>query len=420
MAQNNNCGVSLRPWPYPFNAGLAICSDIDYCSRDWFLKVHRILNQRWQLPVADSFFGMGASPEQLAYFKSDGSTPSADAPFIERAIEDGLIDCLHSWGDYNGGAPEPRALRSLAENLCRRLGEQGMGVPVWINHGNPHNRQNLFFRLEPAHEGDLPASPYYTADLLPPMGISFTWLGEKATWPLSASGAGQQGLAQLRLLQNRIKNLVKTALGRPGTRRKGGSLVELAQPYELRDGRWVWDFTRFFYHPQGRGQAATRLTLRYCLAPGVLERLGQSQGCAIVYTHLARPQHQENMIFAPPDQEALAGLARAYQEGRIWVCPTAVLLRYQRTRKTLEWQTHQKESGLVIELGDLLDPVSGRRPPLLKDLAGLTFYTPDPRCTQLLLAGRLLAAEVYGPDQSGRSSLGLPPPPPPRLSLLET
>ena len=420
MVQNDNCGVSLRPWPYPFQAGLAICSDIDYCSRDWFLKVHRIVNQQWQLPVADSFFGRGASPEQLAYFQADGRTPSADAPFIERAIEDGLIDCLHSWGDYNGGAPEPEPLRNLAENLCRRLGEQGLGVPVWINHGNPQNRQNLFFRLEPAHEGDLPASPYYTADLLPQMGISFTWLGEKATWPLSASGPGQQGLARMRLLQNGAKNLVKTALGRPRTRREGASLVEVARPCRLRDGRWVWDFTRFFYHPQGRGHAATRLTLRYCLAPVVLEQLAQSQGCAIVYTHLARPRRMEDVVFAPLDQEALAGLARAYQEGRIWVCPTGSLLHYQRTRRTLQWRAREEERGLVIELGDLLDPVSGRRPPRWEDLAGLTFYTPDPRRTKLILAGRPLAAEAYGPDQTGRPSLGLHPPLPPRLGLLDT
>ena len=125
--------VRLRPFPYPYRAALAICSDIDGCDHATFLGVHRFLNDPVQglgLPVADSFFGLGRDPGQMAYFLSDGKTPGPDAGLIIQGLKGGLIDSLHAWGDFNLVAPEPEALRDMAASLAADLGRQGVTVPI--------------------------------------------------------------------------------------------------------------------------------------------------------------------------------------------------------------------------------------------------------------------------------------------------
>ena len=90
--------VRLRPFPFPYRAALAICSDIDGCDLPTFLAVHRYLNSPRSglgLPVADSFFGQGRDPGQMAYFLPDGRTPGPEAHLITHALRGGSsIPCI--------------------------------------------------------------------------------------------------------------------------------------------------------------------------------------------------------------------------------------------------------------------------------------------------------------------------------------
>jgi|UniRef100_A0A7C5AMI3 hypothetical protein len=415
-------GVSLRPFPYPYRAALALCSDIDGCDRPTFEAVHRFLNDPEQglgLPVADSLFPVGQEPGQLAFFLPEGHTPGPDAELILEALRSGLIDTLHSWGDFNNSPPDPGRLRALAESFTGRLAAEGLKVRVWVNHGDSLNYQNLPSRLQPNYQGDDPASPYYTADLIRKLGVKFAWCSELAPWPLSP-----RRLPVARFLArcsgNMGKNLLKLFLGRWRQRRPAASLTRLCQPRFLADGSQILAFTRFNSHPEGLWGRPNRHTLRYALHPMILEELLAQEGFLVVYTHLGRPRVSEGELFPEPDLKALQHLCHHYQAGRIWVAPTAQLLGFWLLRHYLLWFPEKREERLVIYLQAMDDPTTGWRLPQLEELAGLCFYTPWPEATCLRLASQDLPVRVYPPDHTGQWSVGLPPLPPPGLEALES
>jgi hypothetical protein len=410
-------GVKLRPFPFPYRAALAICSDIDGCDLPTFLAVHRYLNDPrggLGLPVADSFFGQGRDPGQMAYFLPDGRTPGPEARHIIQALRAGLIDSLHSWGDFNLAAPQPQALRSLAARLVENLQRQGLSVKVWLNHGDPCNRQNLRARLQPGYAGDDPASPYYTADLLKPLGLKYYWWSDLVSWPLS-SQPGSSG-SWFRPGLNVLKNVVKIILGQRQKTRTTAQIMELCQPVTLRDGLPLMAFTR---HLRGLEEPTSRHTLRYTLGDPVLSQLLAQEGYLILYTHLGLPRPGPGEeLFPLPDRAALERLAQHYHDGNIWVAPTVTVLNHWLMTRRLVWTAHREGERLIIHLESLRDPTTGPRPPEPEELAGLCFYVP-PAEVILRLAGRDLVPQAFGPDHTGERVVGLLPPQPPSLEALD-
>jgi len=67
--------ISLRPFPYPFRAALAICNDADLLTHQSFRRLHRFLSTdadtEWgpglSLQLGGSFF-MFRSPDSRDYF----------------------------------------------------------------------------------------------------------------------------------------------------------------------------------------------------------------------------------------------------------------------------------------------------------------------------------------------------------------
>ena len=410
--------VKLRPFPFPYRAALAICSDIDGCDLPTFLAVHHHLNHPRSglgLPIADSFFGQGRDPGQMAYFLPDGRTPGPQAHLIIRALRGGLIDSLHSWGDFNQAAPHPRALRSLAERLVEDLLRQGLSVKVWLNHGDPCNRQNLQARLQPGYAGDDPASPYYTADLLKPLGLKYYWWSDLVSCPLS-SRPNSPG-SKLRPAINALKNVAKILLGQRRKARTTAQIMELCQPIVLRDGLPLLAFTR---HLRGLKEPTSRHTLRYTLGGPVLEQLLAQEGYLILYTHLGLPRPRPGEeLFPLPDQAALDRLAQHYHAGSIWVAPTVRVLSYWLMTHHLVWTAYREGERIIIHLRSLHDPTTGPRPPETEELAGLCFSVPASGEVILRVAGRDLVLQVFGPDHTGERVVGLPLPPPPSLEALE-
>ena len=124
-------GVALRPWPYPYEAALAICSDLDETpTADDYFDMMRLLNTTGPtrlgpgagLEVGNSiYFDMPAS--QFSYWNADDRAREA----IRRLIRSGHIDCLHSFGDLaTTRAHAGRALDELAQHDC--------AMKVWIDH----------------------------------------------------------------------------------------------------------------------------------------------------------------------------------------------------------------------------------------------------------------------------------------------
>jgi hypothetical protein len=409
--------VRLRPFPFPYRAALAICSDIDGCDLPTFLAVHRYLNDPRSglgLPVADSFFGQGRDPGQMAYFLPDGRTPAPEAQLIIQAIRGGLIDSLHSWGDFNLAGPQPQALRSLAEKLVADLQRQDVSVKVWLNHGDPCNRQNLRARLQPGYAGDDPASPFYTADLLKPLGLKYYWWSDLVSWPLSSRPDFPGSRLQPGI--NVLKNVLKILLGQRRKARTTAQIMELCQPVTLRDGLRLMAFNR---HLRGLKEPTSRHTLRYTLGGSVLEQLLAQEGYLILYTHLGLPRPGPGEeLFPSPDRAALERLAQYYHGGSIWVAPTVRVLSHWLMTRYLVWTAYREGERLIIHLKSLQDPTIGPRLLEREELAGLCFSVPSPRQVVLRLAGRDLIPQVLGPDHDGETVVGLPPPPPPSLEVL--
>ena len=355
----------------------------------------------------------------MAYFLADGRTPSPAAPLLRAALQAGLIDSLHSWGDFNQQPPEPGFLRQLAQALTEQWQQAGLSVPVWINHGAPTNRQNFLTRMKPEFVGDEPRSPWYTADLARAMGIRFYWGMELTPWPLSLPRPWTVPAYWLRVGSNSIKNLIKFFLGCRRQCRRREQITSLAVPLELRDGWRVWACNRFNRHPQGLWGLPTRHTLRYALAPAVLAKLRREAGFLILYTHLGLPRPAGGPIFPAPDRQALEDLADNYHKGNIWVATTARLLTYWQVHHSLQWRTKAPGDHCVIELMTIADLENGRRRPTAAELAGLSFYVDRPGATKLVVGGQEVVTRSVPPDHTGRGGIMVPLAPPPATLCLE-
>lgn len=414
--------IKLRPFPFPYKAGLSICSDIDTCDRTSFLKIHRYLNLELGLPVSDSFFGVGRDPGQMAYFLEDGKTLSQDAPLIRQAIEDRLIDSIHSWGDFNESPPEPYFLKNLAKNLTHALDAEGLKIKIWINHGDSCNYQNFIVRLQPDnYKGDDPNSPFYTADLLNDIGVRYYWWSELVEWPLSGKWSNYSPCLWPRLGTNFLKNMYKTFIMKEKFRtRTSEQLTDLMLPFTLRDKQKIMAFTRFCF-PSENKTAATRYTLHQALDIKHLQNLIEHHGFMIAYTHLALPQlWNENRLFFPlSDQKALLELAKSYHSGNIWVTPTLNLLNFYMARNFLVWETQVQGENNIIQIKYIDDPCRGKIIPSPDELAGICFYCPEPEKTFIYLNEKQLNVKINKADHTGQLSIGLDPAPAPETGILE-
>jgi len=402
--------IKLRGFPYPFKAGLAICSDIDYCDRFTFRMVHQFINDRKNglgLPVADSFFGIGRVSGQMAYFEKDGQTRSKDAELIRRAISGGLIDSIHSWGDFNENLPDPSFVRKIAENLNEDFSRHNLRIKIWINHGDSCNRQNIQARLQPDYTGDVPDSPFYTADLIKAIGVKFYWWSELLPWPLSGKPQNGSPYFWLKLGALTAKNLLHLFARQKINSRRINHILHLMQPNRLKDGSILMGFTRFNKHPGGIWASPTRNTLHHSLRREVLDNLIRRKGYLVLYTHLGLPTNCNGELFLPADKKALIGLAEEYHGGNIWVARTVDILTYLNVIRHLQYDVRKEKEKFIVDIVSLSDPVDGRRVPEETELSWLCFYTSVPEKTSIRLNGRDLKTQVNPPDDTNKKSISL-------------
>ncbi|MCH8853657.1 MAG: hypothetical protein IID41_13540, partial [Planctomycetes bacterium] len=166
-----NAGVSLRRWPYPYKAALAICSDLDETpDRHVYWEIMRFLNTFETtsmgtgvgLEVGNSIY-FDMPPDQFAYWNTD----DAGREMVRTLIRSGHIDCLHSYGDLaTQRSHAARALEELERHDCR--------LKVWVDHSKaPTNFGSDIM----CGSGDVPGSPVYHADLTCAFGIRYVSRG---------------------------------------------------------------------------------------------------------------------------------------------------------------------------------------------------------------------------------------------------
>lgn len=414
--------VESRRFPYPYEAALAICSDIDETTPEEFVAMQRWLctadttdlGPGLGLEIGNSFWmynqylGMLAAPGSnrdsvaalfigwpdsgLSWFAGTSDSLSSSAPLIAALARAGYLDCLHTYGHFN----DTGFTRELAVAGIAALREDSIRVTVFVNHNSPQNSHNL--GPDPSERGDDRDAPEYHADLtVGGLGARFLWRG-RLTHCVGQSGDPS--------VMNLLKSAYEWAASRLHATGPGFAFGnDLVHPLRLDDGRWVHEFTRFT-SPWGRTHAAGAAALAHQLAPGVLDDLVANRGTMIVYTHLGRnagPPYIPEQTVA-----ALRDLQRRHEAGEIFVTTTSRLLRYHVNQRSLFRHTERRGDTLVIVIDSLANEVDGRWLPDAADLMGMTFYVPTDTPARCTIAGHPVPIIRNPLDRSGRESVSIP------------
>jgi hypothetical protein len=380
--------VSLRPFPYPFRAALAICNDADFLTPQGYRRLHQFLSTdadtEWgrglSLQVGGSFF-MFRSPdssEDFTVFDRLSDVITDDGEFILECAKRGLLDVLHTYGSFTDPT---HFTRQLAETALDALRTRGITIETWVNHGPPTNVQCIG-ALDAWH-GDAVGSPGYHADLTVDHGMRWVWTGNEMTDRIA--------LDALRPARARRRGLGRLHSHIRGKMDRQTALVEA---YRLRDGQQI----RRFYRYTGLGGRTPVLDdLPKQLSRSNLDELVRAAGFAIVYQHLAvrrlRPGFGTRAYgpvgaswFTPAELSALRGLAQRHRDGEIWVAPTTQVLRYRDVHCALKWDARREPERDTIVIRSPGTAVGISR--LSRDdVRDLTFYCERPEATVVYLEG---------------------------------
>ena len=406
--------VSVRRFPYPYEAALAICNDIDM-TRDIeeFLEIQRFLNTKGTTSMGE---GIGLEIGNSLFFYNQQHTLSyfAESDYARSVMIDlihaGFVDSLHSYGDEaNTREQIERALDVLQRESCH--------LDVWSNHfGAASNLSPKFRYMFRDCRGDDPSSEVYHTDLTIPYGIRFAWVGattrlvgQSPSQPLSFLVSVFDRRHPVPSIISMVKEFRKSSLGARGDERFAlHSSNQLTQPLRLRDGRKVHEFIRYIDHPKGVSLGATSRGLAYAISMRALQRLKAVHGFTIIYTHLGKNDGCEEVI-AKETQEALRNLEQEYRAGKIYVTTTSKLLGYYLALRYLEWSEQRDGRRIKIIVEGINDPVFGQSDPTVEQLQGLTFYVPESRLAEVYVGGRMVGdLQRNSADESGRESVTIP------------
>jgi hypothetical protein len=389
---------SVRRFPYPYEAALAICSDLDETpNRDVYYETAKFLNTTQMTPMGR---GVGLEVGNTIYFDmphgqfSYWNTDEAGREMVRDLIRSGHIDCLHSYGDHATHRKHAqRAVDELSRNDCR--------LEVWIDHATaPSNFGTDIMR----GHGDVPGAIAYHADLSCGYGIRFAWMGRVTSvigqeLPMSLKGIWHHAdrSASLKTLS---KGFAKCVLARMGNTKYGmHASNSLLRECHLRDGRPVHEFIRCNPHWKGVDTRETADGIADILVPRILDRLVARRGVCILYTHLGKIRGR-SIPFERGTVEAFRTLSRYHSDGRILVTTTSRMLKYTLAAKELSADLDGRGNGSNHIRIRTLHP---------DDLDGLTIYTTEPEKTVLTINGHSVDRLQFNPpDCTGRKSVSLP------------
>jgi hypothetical protein len=401
--------VGLRDFPYPYVAAASITGDLDDLrTREEFVDLVRFWNTPeatrlgpgLDLDLGHSFWFYDATGEcGVTVFSGLTDEATRHAPLLESLIRSGHLDCLHTFGDFSSGGFR----RELGVRAIEYLRERGLAVEVWVNHGwwrgSPNTQQ---VGPLPEQLGDDPGSPAYHTDVSIPYGIRFVDRYE------IVHTVGQDAPSTARDRVTQAAEALRYGVWAREWRARSIFANRLAEPWRLGDGRRVYSFKRFIGKERGLAAAGSRELAR-ALAPRVLEELRAKRGYMLVYTHPWRNEGGD--LVAPEAVRALRGLAREHHEGRILVTTTRRLLTYNVAVRSLDWEAASNSGAIDVEIRSVDDAVTGPRGPRPGELDGVTFYTPDPERTRILVSGKPLPKlRENPPDHTGVASVTIPMP----------
>lgn len=354
------CDVSLRKYPYPFKAMLAICSDLDETPDiETYLEISRFLNSEEETVIGR---GLGLEVGNTMYFDMDDgqlsywNTTEQGRRSIRALIRSGHIDCFHSYGDLADDRSKiKRSLDELEAHDCK--------MRTWIDHAvAPSNFGADIMR----GSGDVSSSKVYHADLTIAHGVEYVWMGRVTSVFGQNVRKSYSGILSLRspiaTIRTLLKEVVKGLLSRlPNSRYRLHRCNQLMDECELRSGHRALQFIRCNPHPGGVSVGDRGDQFGDAVTPSALDRLAKRKGVSIVYTHLGKIAGCPT-VFPSSTVDALKQLSRRVRSGEILVATTTRLLDYLRDWNDAQWVCHVSDGYLEIDVSSAST-----------DLHGLTF-----------------------------------------------
>lgn len=389
--------VRVRPIPYPYQAMLSICSDLDETPDcKVYFEIMRYLNTSEEtamgrgagLEIGNTIY-FDMPPDQFAYWNTDESGRA----MVRELIRSGHIDCLHSFGDL-------ATTRSHAQRALEELDHHDCHLKVWVDHGTaPTNFDGDIMK----GSGDVPNSPAYHADLTLGFGIEYVWrgrvtsiIGQNVSKNFSGLWTTSHPFSSGKTI---FKEFAKGLLGRFGNEKYSMHLPNrILKKSKLRDSHEIYEFLRCNPYWGGVSLSATALGISDILVEKMLESLVKRQGFCVLYTHLGKIGNNHK-IFNDKTKEAFSLLARFMSQGKILVTTTRRLLDYCRIKDEISCSTKLKEDTFHIYLSYT------KR---IDDLDGITMYIPRSNVKVWLNQKEVFNFRRNPPDQTGQESISFP------------
>ena len=397
MVNPSDGAVSLRDLPYPYDAMLAICSDLDETpSAETYLRTSEYLNTRRRTSFGE---GVGLEVGNTIYFYMDRpqfaywNATESEQSRIRDLIRSGHVDCIHSFGDS-------ATSRVQAQETLEHLERHGCRFRVWIDHAVA--RTNFGPDIMQGF-GDVVGDAAYHADLTLGYGVEYVWRGrvtsmhgQDAPPDLSGIWRASEPFGSLITLGKESSKIVAATLGSRKYRIHRDN--RLLKDVVLRDSRHALEFLRSNPHPRGVSSGDNAAGLAEALSGEFLERLVKRRGKAVIYTHLGK-RIDPHSGFPESSRVALENLADRVRAKQLLVATTERVLDYARTRERIAWR--------VSDAGDVRE-INLEMRDCGPECDGLSFVVPAGVDYRVVRDGSLVETKRSEPGDGGRAVIYVP------------
>lgn len=401
--------ISIRPFPFPYVAALAISSDLDgtRTATEYFDLIDFMNRDCHEdddglgLEFANSIY-FAMPPSQFSYL---GAT-NAEQARLRDYVHAGLVDTVHSFG---GKARTRQDVRDILQEMDR----QGLAIPVWTNHARvPTNMREL--RGQRTGKGDCAGSAVYHARASRERGMRYVWRSQVTSLigqnvrpdfltPWLQNHPLRSGMTCLRQLGKSAAGLFSSSW----SLHRSNRLCALAS---LEDGTEVVEFMRSNSHWAGISAGESAAGLAGALSDRVLSNLVRRGGASVFYTHLGKRVEGQNGPLPDSAIGALRRIAHLQRKGKVLVLTTARLLDLTCLNQWVKGVPVKRQNNrFAIELS--LDAPEFIRERLTRFLpeSGLTVYFSGPPPTEIIFEGQSLSGiKPNTKDASGLESVSLP------------